>query len=131
LKKHSNFVSQSNLKLKLVIMQLFKKRGWVYFPVHFAGWGILLFFIAVAIVFFITIGNQSHSASDNLISFLPYFTSLCVFYFFIAINTSNNKKIKQHEPINNNTKHVRNQSGINTYGGTLYFLAGYYISSWL
>jgi len=109
-------------------MTWFKKKGWIYIPVHAAGWLITILHIAVVVVFFKAIDRHSHSASDTLTNFLPYFISVAVIYFFIAVNTSNQKN-KNNERNNNKTNNIRNQGGIDTYGGTLFFLVGYCISS--
>lgn len=111
-------------------MRLFKKRGWIYVPVHILGWMVTIVISLIAMFFFLAIDKHSHSASDTLIGFLPYGTSLAAIYFFIAINTSTNKNDNNNERNNNESRNLRNKSGIDTYGGTLFILAWGCIGGW-
>ena len=111
-------------------MKLFKKAGWIYFPTSITGAIISLGAIGSNIWFFLVIDRNSHSASDTLISLLPYMVSIWVIYGFIASNCSDNaQKIKKNEKINNNaSRQLRNSDRIDTYGGTLFILAGYFFN---
>ena len=111
-------------------MKLYKKQGWIYVPVHGLGWLITGVLMVLAAGLFVGIDRHAHSASDTLIGFLPYGTSLAAIYFFIAINTSTNKNDNNNERNNNESRNLRNKGGIDTYGGTLFILAWGCIGSW-
>jgi hypothetical protein len=90
-------------------MKLFKKQGWIYVPVHGFGWLITGVLMVLATGLFVGIDRHAHSASDTLIGFLPYGTSLAAIYFFIAINTSTNKNDNNNERNNNESRNLRNK----------------------
>jgi hypothetical protein len=99
--------------------------------VHIAGWFITIGLAALAFNYLIKIANQPSTIIQTLISFFPYGTSVAVIYFFIATNTSHLNKTNKNANNNNETGNLRKKGGIDTYGGTLYFLAGCYFSCWL
>jgi hypothetical protein len=68
----------------------FKRSGWIYQPVSFAGWSITLLTFAMCAWFFIVIDRHSHSVSDTLIGFFPYGVCFWVVTFWIASNTVEN-----------------------------------------
>lgn len=85
------------LYFKVICMKIpsehkyFIKPGWIYLPVHPLSILIALIGLYADYTFFIAIDRHSHSASDTLTNFLPYFISVaCVYYFF----ASNMYKIK-------------------------------------
>ena len=69
-------------------MHFFKNKGWYYLPISPAGWILLLGAIATDVWFFMAIDRNSHSASDTLINFLPFFASVWVIFSYFASNTS-------------------------------------------
>ncbi|MBI5917250.1 MAG: hypothetical protein HY842_17915 [Bacteroidetes bacterium] len=71
-----------------MLTNLFKKTGWFYLPCSIPGWVIFLVYVAVNVQFFTAIDRNSHSASDTLINFFPYFISLSAFYCWIAYHTA-------------------------------------------
>ena len=71
-----------------MLTNLFKKAGWFYLPISAFGWIVLLVYLAVNVQFFLAIDRHSHSVSDTLINFFPYFISLSAFYWWIASNSS-------------------------------------------
>ncbi len=108
-------------------MKLFKKVGWIYFPITITGSLISICAIMGNVWFFIAIDRNSHSVSDTLISLLPYLVSIWVIYGFIASNCSgNDQKLKKNEKINiNASRQLRNGDGIDSYGGTLFIFLLY------
>jgi hypothetical protein len=52
----------------------------VYYPSSLAGWIVTLALLAAAIKVFILIDATSHSGSDTLIRFTPWFVSLALIY---------------------------------------------------
>ncbi|HEY6161218.1 MAG TPA: hypothetical protein VI112_08345 [Bacteroidia bacterium] len=69
-------------------MYLFKKRSWFYVPASVAGTFIALVTLTLNTWFFLAIDRNSHSVSDTLINFFPYFVSFWTVYGWIASNTS-------------------------------------------
>ena len=112
-------------------MVLFKKYGWFYFPIHPIGWALSVTLAGSEIAFGAISMQQTTSVLDAMWRFLPYFVSLAAIFFFIAINTVRNKKINNDERNNNAPKHLRYKNRIDSYGGTLFVLGGYIISSWI
>ena len=104
-------------------MKLFKKVGWIYFPITITGSLISICAIMGNVWFFIAIDRNSHSVSDTLISLLPYLVSIWVIYGFIASNCSgNDQKLKKNEKINiNASRQLRKGDGIDSYAGTPLF----------
>lgn len=111
-------------------MKLFRKTGWIYLPTSISGAIISLGALAANIWFFVVLDRNSHSASDTLITLLPFMVSIWVIYGFIASNCSEKgQKFKKNEKINNNaSRKLRNGDGIDSYGGTLFILAGYFFN---
>ncbi len=72
----------------IMLTNLFKKTGWFYLPCSVLGWLVLVVYAAVVVQFFLAIDRNSHSASDTLINFFPYFISLSAFYWWIASNSA-------------------------------------------
>jgi hypothetical protein len=66
----------------------FKKAGWFYLPVSFAGTIISILTIAFCITVFFAMDKNSHSSSDTLYGIFPYFISAFTILFWIAGNTS-------------------------------------------
>ncbi len=66
----------------------FKKAGWIYVPISIIGYVISMLTIAFCVNVFIAIDSHSHSVSDTLYGFFPYFVSACTILFWIAANTS-------------------------------------------
>ncbi|MFN0276832.1 MAG: hypothetical protein ACKVPJ_13880 [Chitinophagales bacterium] len=77
-------------------MKFFSKQGWLYVPANAGGWIFMLLAFATDIWLFVAIDCNSHSVSDTLINFLPYFTSVWVFFSWFAKNTSGDKQKLQY-----------------------------------
>lgn len=108
-------------------MKLFRKAGWVYFPTTKTGSIIGLFTLAANLWVLLVLPGNSLSGRDTMITLLPYLVSIWVIYGFIASNCSgNDQKLNKNEKIKNNaSRQLRNFDGIDSYGGTLFILAGY------
>ena len=66
----------------------FKKTGWIYLPISFMGVVITLIHIIFCITVFIAVDNHSHSISDTLYGFFPFFISAATLLFWIAGHTT-------------------------------------------
>jgi hypothetical protein len=66
----------------------FAKIGWLYWPVHIAGWIISFAALGISIWFFIAIDRHSHSVSDTLINFFVYFSCVAFWWKWVAEKTS-------------------------------------------
>jgi hypothetical protein len=66
----------------------FKKFGWVFIPVHAMGLLITFIYLALNMMFFVTIDRNSHSIGDTLIQFFVYFTCASFWMRWIAEKTS-------------------------------------------
>lgn len=69
----------------------FRRYGWIYIPVSFAGVIISLLAIGFCVTVFIAVDRNSHSVSDTLYGIFPYFVSAFTILFWIAANTSKYK----------------------------------------
>lgn len=69
----------------------FRKSGWIYLPVTWAGWVITLIYVALCIATLISIDKNYNSLVSSLIRFFPYFISFTVVWFWIASNCSERK----------------------------------------
>jgi hypothetical protein len=70
----------------------FRKTGWIYIPVSLAGWIVAILYATVSIFTLIMIDSNYNSLRNSLIRFFPYFISLTVVYFWIASNTTGQKR---------------------------------------
>jgi hypothetical protein len=70
---------------------LFKKSGWLYFPISFIGVIMYLLAIVFCITVFIAVDRNSHSVSDTFYGIFPYCVSAFTILFWIAGNTSKEK----------------------------------------
>lgn len=75
--------------------QWFKKSGWIYIPISLIGILITFLHIVFCVTVFMAIDRHSHSVSDTFYGIFPYFVSAITILFWIASNTSNNKKINE------------------------------------
>ena len=73
-------------------MHWFKKKGWIYFPISIMGVLITILVFAFCFTVFIAIDKKSHSVSDTLYGIFPYFVSAFTILFWIAGNSSGEKK---------------------------------------
>ncbi len=48
-----------------------KSYGWGWTPATWQGWSVLLLYVVITIMLFISIDSNSHSVSDTLINFVP------------------------------------------------------------
>jgi hypothetical protein len=70
----------------------FKRFGWVYRPVSWQGFLVVLFAIAFCVNVFLAIDRHSHSASDTLYGVFCYFACTFLLVNWIASNTSSSEK---------------------------------------
>jgi hypothetical protein len=70
----------------------FKKLGWIYIPISFIGTLLFLVVLYLCVTVFLAIDRHSHSVSDTLYGIFPYFVSAFTILFWIAANTSKNRK---------------------------------------
>ncbi len=66
----------------------FKRLGWVYRPVSWQGFLVVLFAIAFCVNVFIAVDRHSHSASDTMYGVFCYFVCTFLLVNWIASNTS-------------------------------------------
>ncbi|MBX4211799.1 MAG: hypothetical protein KW806_03375 [Candidatus Yanofskybacteria bacterium] len=50
-----------------------KRYGWGWYPVTWQGWFVVAGYVALMVWIFRNIDKDSHSVSDTLIPFFPYF----------------------------------------------------------
>ena len=62
--------------------------GWLYRPVSFVGWLVLVATLAFCINVFLAIDQHSHSASDTLYGVFPYFACSFMLLNWLASKTS-------------------------------------------
>jgi hypothetical protein len=65
----------------------FRKVGWVYQPVSFAGWVVMVVALGLCVWVFLVVDRRSHSVSDTLIGVFPYATLFLIIAGWIASNT--------------------------------------------
>ncbi|MFN2439921.1 MAG: hypothetical protein ABR503_12030 [Chitinophagaceae bacterium] len=66
----------------------FKKLGWVYIPIHFAGFVITLAAIIFLVPIYMAIIRNGHSVSDDLYDMFLYTTCTAFWWKWIADKTS-------------------------------------------
>lgn len=66
----------------------FKKTGWIYIPVSFAGAVITLLAVAFSVTVFIAVHQSSHAVTDTCFHTFPYIVSVATVHFSIASHTS-------------------------------------------
>jgi hypothetical protein len=66
----------------------FKRLGWIYRPVSWQGFLVVLFAIAFCANVFVAIDRHSHSASDTLYGVFCYFVTTFLLVNWIASNNS-------------------------------------------
>lgn len=66
----------------------FKRLGWVYRPVSWQGFVVVLLAIAFCVNVFLAIDRHSHSASDTLYGVFSYYVCTFLLVNWIASNTS-------------------------------------------
>jgi hypothetical protein len=72
----------------------FRRFGWVYRPVSFAGWVITLITIGLCLWVFVAVDRRSHSVSDSLIGAFPYVGLFLIFAGWIASHTAEDEKTR-------------------------------------
>ena len=68
----------------------FKRFGWLYRPVSWQGFVLVVLAVLFCFQVFRAIDRHSHSASDTLYNVFPYFASCFLLLNWIAGNTSAN-----------------------------------------
>ena len=58
-----------------------------YYPSSWQGWGITLFLGAILVGVFLKIDQQSHSGSDTLIRFAPWFIAIGLLFDVLCFRT--------------------------------------------
>ncbi len=66
----------------------FKRCGWLYLPVAWPGFLVLLCALAFCVQVFAAVDRHSHSVSDSLYGVFPYFSSGFLLFLWVAGNTS-------------------------------------------
>ncbi len=71
----------------------FKPWGWIYRPVTWQGAGLVILAVVFCIQTFIAIDRHSHSASDTLYGFFPYFVPTLMLLNWIASKASVSSRV--------------------------------------
>lgn len=66
----------------------FKRLGWIYRPICWPGFVVILLALAFCVNVFVAIDRHSHSISDTLYGVFPYFACCFLLLNWIAANTS-------------------------------------------
>jgi hypothetical protein len=67
----------------------FKRVGWVYVPVHIAGFIVTLLGILFLVPVFLAVTRNGHSVSDDLYHLFVYTSCTAFWWKWIAEKTSN------------------------------------------
>lgn len=70
----------------------FKRVGWFYIPIHFAGGIITMIAIAFLVPVVIAITRNGHSVSDDLYHIFVYATCTAFWWKWVAEKTSEDEK---------------------------------------
>ena len=70
----------------------FKEWGWIYYPVSWQGWGLLVLAIIFCTQVFIAVDSHSHSASDTLYGVFPYVVPALLLLEWAASRTSGGRQ---------------------------------------
>ena len=65
--------------------------GWIYRPVSFAGWSVVLITLGLCAWVFWAVDRRSHSVSDTLIGVFPYATLFLILANWIASHSSSDR----------------------------------------
>jgi hypothetical protein len=66
----------------------FRSWGWIYRPVSWEGWILLLLTVIFCAQVFVAVDRHSHSVSDTLYGIFPYFVPAFGILGWIASHTS-------------------------------------------
>lgn len=66
----------------------FKPLGWLYRPVSWQGWALLVLTLVFCFQVFTAIDRHSHSASDTLYGIFPYFVCAGILLNWVASKTT-------------------------------------------
>jgi len=69
-------------------IQWFKRLGWFHVPVSLPGIIISLAVLAFCVQVFLAIDHKSHSVSDTLYNFFPFFAGTFLLFDWVADRTS-------------------------------------------
>ena len=67
----------------------FKKTGWIYIPVSWQGFIVLITFLLFCVQIFLFVDSASHSVSDTLYGIFPYIVPAFLMYIWIASEKTN------------------------------------------
>ena len=70
-----------------------KENGFLWEPLSWKGWLIILLFGIIMVSDFMLIDSRSHSVSDTLINFVPFAVILIITLFFICWLTSERSQL--------------------------------------
>jgi hypothetical protein len=62
--------------------------GWVYRPVRWQGFALLIPALAFCVQVFVAVDRQSHSVSDTLYGIFPYVVPCLILLYWVASRTS-------------------------------------------
>ena len=66
----------------------FKPWGWIYRPVAWQGYGIVLLALIFCVQVFIAVDRNAHSVSDTLYGIFPYIAPCLILLDWVASKTS-------------------------------------------
>lgn len=66
----------------------FRRLGWIYRPVSWQGFILVLLALAFCVQVFLAVDRHSHSVSDTLYGVFPYFGCCFLLVNWVASNTS-------------------------------------------
>ncbi|HEV2583535.1 MAG TPA: hypothetical protein VGT44_21925 [Ktedonobacteraceae bacterium] len=66
----------------------FRALGWIYYPVSWQGFLLVLLVLAFCVQVFLAVDSRSHSVSDTLYGIFPYVVPSLLVLLWIASKTS-------------------------------------------
>jgi len=66
----------------------FREWGWVYYPISWQGFVLIVLILAFCVQVFLAIDRTSHSVSDTLYGVFPYIVPSLLVLLWVASKTS-------------------------------------------
>ncbi len=66
----------------------FREWGWVYYPISWQGFVLIVLILAFCVQVFLAIDRTSHSVSDTLYGVFPYIVPSILVLLWVASKTS-------------------------------------------